>query len=131
MTCEICGKDCRGRFCSEKCRTVHLADESYITTPPEVVDFMMRSVQELMQRHFGRDLDSAGVRVVDPCAGKAEFFSRGADLGVLKKDGEAELTQIEISEERAAQAKKTMDEKLPGRVRTVNADALDMGDLDG
>ena len=129
MTCEICGKASTGRFCSEECRTVNLANESYITTPPEVIDFIMRSVNELMVKHFGQELDTAGVRVVDPCAGKGEFFARGADIGVLKKDGGAELTQIEIHKERAAEAAKTADQKLPGRVRTINTDTLNLGDL--
>ncbi len=47
-----------------------------VYTPPQAVDFMIRSCDELMHQHFGKQLHSEGVRILDPCTGTGTFVTR-------------------------------------------------------
>ncbi|WGK70343.1 N-6 DNA methylase [Candidatus Haliotispira prima] len=44
-----------------------------VYTPRPVVDFMVRSCDELMHHHFGKRIYSDGVRILDPCTGTGTF----------------------------------------------------------
>lgn len=45
-----------------------------VYTPREVVDFMIRSVEEILQRDFSRSLADAGVHTLDPFVGTGTFM---------------------------------------------------------
>ncbi len=45
-----------------------------VYTPQEIVDFMVASVEEALQQHFGLGLASPGVKVLDPCTGTGNFI---------------------------------------------------------
>ncbi|MCX6044688.1 MAG: N-6 DNA methylase [Chloroflexi bacterium] len=57
--------------------SVKVADtHGIVYTPQPIVDFMVRSVEELLQREFGRSLSDAGVHVLDPFVGTGNFMLR-------------------------------------------------------
>ena len=45
-----------------------------VYTPREVVDFMIRSVEEILKRDFSRSLADAGVHILDPFVGTGTFM---------------------------------------------------------
>ena len=45
-----------------------------VYTPQEIVDFMVASVEEVLQREFGLSLSSEGVQILDPCTGTGNFI---------------------------------------------------------
>ncbi len=45
-----------------------------IYTPQTIVDFMCASVEEVLQREFGKTLSSEGVLILDPCVGTGNFM---------------------------------------------------------
>lgn len=47
-----------------------------VYTPQPIVDFMVRSVEELLRRGFGRSLSDEGVHVLDPFVGTGNFVVR-------------------------------------------------------
>ncbi|MDQ5908612.1 MAG: hypothetical protein QG599_704, partial [Pseudomonadota bacterium] len=47
-----------------------------VYTPQPLVDFMVRSVNELLQREFGRSLSAESVHVLDPFVGTGNFMVR-------------------------------------------------------
>ena len=47
-----------------------------VYTPVEVVDFIIHSVNELLQQEFGQTLGSEGVHILDPFAGTGTFVTR-------------------------------------------------------
>ncbi|MEM1055329.1 MAG: type ISP restriction/modification enzyme [Bacteroidota bacterium] len=47
-----------------------------VYTPQPLVDFMVRSVDALLQRHFGQTLAEPGVHVLDPFVGTGNFLVR-------------------------------------------------------
>ncbi|MBS4020078.1 MAG: DEAD/DEAH box helicase [Dechloromonas sp.] len=47
-----------------------------VYTPVELVDFILRSADEALRRHFGESLSSEGVQILDPFAGTGTFFVR-------------------------------------------------------
>ena len=46
-----------------------------VYTPDEVVDFIIRGADYLLQKHFGRSLDSDNVQILDPAAGTGTFVT--------------------------------------------------------
>jgi predicted helicase len=44
-----------------------------VYTPQEIVDFMCASVEEVLQREFGRSLSDRGVQILDPATGTGSF----------------------------------------------------------
>nr|BBH93788.1 hypothetical protein KTA_19870 [Thermogemmatispora argillosa] len=51
-----------------------------VYTPQEIVDFMVASVDEALQREFGCSLATPGVKVLDPCTGTGNFV-----VNILKR----------------------------------------------
>ncbi len=47
-----------------------------VYTPQPIVDFMVRSVEDILQREFGRSLSDEGVHVLDPFVGTGNFILR-------------------------------------------------------
>jgi len=47
-----------------------------VYTPQPIVDFMVRSVEEILEREFGRSLSDEGVHVLDPFVGTGNFILR-------------------------------------------------------
>jgi predicted helicase len=57
--------------------SVKLADtHGIVYTPQPIVDFMVRSVEDILQREFGRSLSSQGVHILDPFVGTGNFIMR-------------------------------------------------------
>ena len=50
-----------------------------VYTPQPLVDFMVRSVDRLLDRHFGQSLAALGVHVLDPFVGTGNFLVRVMD----------------------------------------------------
>ena len=47
-----------------------------VYTPPELVDFILRSADAVLRREFGRGLTDRGVHVLDPFTGTGTFINR-------------------------------------------------------
>lgn len=60
-----------------------------VYTPVEIVDFILHSVNEMLQEHFGQTLGSRGVHIMDPFTGTGTFITR------LLQSGLIELEQLE------------------------------------
>lgn len=54
-----------------------------VYTPVEVVDFILRSVDAVLKKNFGRGLTSQGVHVIDPFAGTGTFLVRLIQSGLI------------------------------------------------
>ncbi len=47
-----------------------------VYTPQPIVDFMVRSVQEILKTEFGKSLSDEGVHILDPFTGTGNFITR-------------------------------------------------------
>ena len=57
--------------------SVKVADtHGIVYTPQPIVDFMVRSVEEILQTEFNRSLSDAGVHIIDPFVGTGNFIVR-------------------------------------------------------
>ncbi len=57
--------------------SVKVADtHGIVYTPQPIVDFMVRSVSEILKREFGRSLADEGVHIIDPFVGTGNFIVR-------------------------------------------------------
>ena len=57
--------------------SVKVADtHGIVYTPQPIVDFMVRSVAEILEREFGRSLADEGVQIIDPFVGTGNFIVR-------------------------------------------------------
>ena len=57
--------------------SVEVADtHGVVYTPQPIVDFMVRSVEEICRTEFGRSLSDPGVHVIDPFVGTGNFMVR-------------------------------------------------------
>ncbi|SEM73746.1 Predicted helicase [Mesobacillus persicus] len=66
-----------------------------VFTPIEVVDFIVKSVDDVLQKHFGKSLGSEGVHVLDPFTGTGTFIVRTLTYLKDKMDaGEITLSDI-------------------------------------
>ncbi len=54
-----------------------------VYTPVEIVDFMIRSADEALQKHFGCRLQDQGVHILDPFVGTGTFLVRMIESGLL------------------------------------------------
>ena len=45
-------------------------------TPQPIVDFMVRSVEEILRTEFDRSLSDSGVHIIDPFVGTGNFIVR-------------------------------------------------------
>lgn len=55
-----------------------------VYTPVEVVDFILHSVNHLLQQEFGQTLGSPGVHIIDPFTGTGTFITRLLQSGLIK-----------------------------------------------
>jgi predicted helicase len=72
-----------------------------VYTPVEVVDFIIRSVNDILLAEFGRDLGSENVNILDPFTGTGTFITRILQSGlidpaVLERKYESEIFANEI-----------------------------------
>lgn len=56
-----------------------------VYTPIEVVDFIIHSVNNLLQQEFGQTLGSKGVHIIDPFTGTGTFITRLLQSGLISK----------------------------------------------
>ena len=56
-----------------------------VYTPVEVVDFIIHSVNELLQQEFGQTLGSKGVHILDGFTGTGTFITRLLQSGTINK----------------------------------------------
>ncbi len=57
--------------------SVEVADtHGIVYTPQPIVDFMVRSVEEILRTEFDRSLSDAGVHIIDPFVGTGNFIVR-------------------------------------------------------
>lgn len=54
-----------------------------VYTPVEIVDFILKSVNELLQSEFGQTLGSEGVHILDPFTGTGTFITRLIQSGLI------------------------------------------------
>ena len=57
-----------------------------VYTPVEIVDFILRSVQHVLQREFSASVGAPGVHVLDPFTGTGTFITRLIQSGMLSKE---------------------------------------------
>ena len=57
-----------------------------VYTPLEVVDFIIHSVNEVLQSEFGQTLGSKGVHIMDPFNGTGTFVTRLLQSGLIKPE---------------------------------------------
>jgi len=67
-----------------------------VYTPVEVVDFILHSVNHLLQQEFGQTLGSKGVHILDPFTGTGTFITRMLQSGLIKPEELAHKYQNEI-----------------------------------
>jgi predicted helicase len=57
-----------------------------VYTPVEVVDFILHSVNHLLQHEFGQTLGSKGVHIIDPFTGTGTFITRLIQSGLIRPE---------------------------------------------
>ncbi|WP_224701588.1 DEAD/DEAH box helicase [Devosia aquimaris] len=57
-----------------------------VYTPVEVVDFIIHSVNEVLQSEFGTTIGSKGVHIIDPFTGTGTFITRLLQSGLIKPE---------------------------------------------
>jgi predicted helicase len=57
-----------------------------VYTPVEVVDFIIHSVNDVLQSEFNQTLGSSGVHILDPFTGTGTFITRLLQSGLITKD---------------------------------------------
>jgi len=57
-----------------------------VYTPVEIVDFIIRSVDQLLHEHFGEGITDEGVHVLDPFTGTGTFIVRLLESGLIKPE---------------------------------------------
>ena len=67
-----------------------------VYTPVEVVDFIIHSVNDLLQQEFGQTLGSEGVHILDPFVGTGTFITRLLQSGLIKPEELPHKYQHEI-----------------------------------
>ncbi|MFI3603493.1 DEAD/DEAH box helicase [Vagococcus fluvialis] len=66
-----------------------------VFTPIEVVDFIVKSVDDVLKKHFGKSLASEGVHILDPFTGTGTFIVRTLTyLQEQMNNGEISLADI-------------------------------------
>ena len=77
LVVELYDKFFRGAFP----RTTQMLGIVY--TPVEIVDFIIRSVNDVLRDEFGQTLGSEGVHILDPFAGTGTFITRLLQSGLI------------------------------------------------
>lgn len=67
-----------------------------VYTPVEVVDFIIKSVDEVLQSEFGQTLGNDGVHIIDPFVGTGTFITRLLQSGLIKPEQMAHKYRHEI-----------------------------------
>ncbi|QEU34299.1 DEAD/DEAH box helicase [Stenotrophomonas maltophilia] len=67
-----------------------------VYTPVEIVDFILHSVNHLLQQEFGQTLGSKGVHILDPFTGTGTFITRLLQSGLIKPEELAHKYKTEI-----------------------------------
>ena len=57
-----------------------------VYTPVEVVDFIIHSVNDILQQEFGQTLGSKGVHIIDPFTGTGTFITRLLQSELISKE---------------------------------------------
>ena len=57
-----------------------------VYTPVEIVDFIIHSVNDVLQDEFGQTLGSKGIHILDPFVGTGTFITRLLQSGVIAPD---------------------------------------------
>ena len=57
-----------------------------VYTPVEAVDFIVRSVEDILNEDFGASLSDEGVNVLDPFVGTGTFISRILSSGIIRPE---------------------------------------------
>ena len=58
-----------------------------VYTPVEVVDFIIKSVDEVLREEFDQSLSSEGVHIIDPFVGTGTFITRMLQSGLISPEG--------------------------------------------
>ncbi|WP_304526393.1 type ISP restriction/modification enzyme [Halomonas sp. I5-271120] len=67
-----------------------------VYTPPAVVDFMLHSVNDVLQQEFGQTLGNQGVHIIDPFTGTGTFITRLMQSGLIRSNELAHKYRHEI-----------------------------------
>ncbi|WP_273723093.1 type ISP restriction/modification enzyme [Bartonella sp. AU18XJBT] len=57
-----------------------------VYTPVEVVDFIIHSVNDVLEQEFGQTLGSSGIHIMDPFTGTGTFITRLLQSGLIKPE---------------------------------------------
>ena len=57
-----------------------------VYTPVELVDFIVHSVNDVVQSEFGESVSSKGVHILDPFAGTGTFITRLLQSNIIRKE---------------------------------------------
>lgn len=60
--------------------------ESILFTPVEIADFILHSVNEILQTEFGRNIDDQGIHVLDPFTGTGTLLIRLLQSGLIQSE---------------------------------------------
>jgi predicted helicase len=67
-----------------------------VYTPVEIVDFILRSVEEVLGEEFGQSISDEGVHVIDPFTGTGTFITRLLQSGLIRPEDMARKFAHEI-----------------------------------
>ncbi|HEX5853690.1 MAG TPA: DEAD/DEAH box helicase [Solirubrobacteraceae bacterium] len=67
-----------------------------VYTPVEIVDFIIRSVEHVLEKEFGASVSDEGVHVLEPFAGTGTFIVRLLQSGVIKPEDLARKYATEL-----------------------------------
>lgn len=67
-----------------------------VYTPVEIVDFILRSADQISRWHFGKGLTDEGVHILDPFTGTGTFMVRLLQSGLIEPEGLARKYATEL-----------------------------------
>lgn len=67
-----------------------------VYTPIECVDYIVRSVDKLLRKEFGKSISDEGVHVLDPFTGTGTFVTRLLQSGLIRKEDLLRKYRFEI-----------------------------------
>ena len=57
-----------------------------VYTPVEVVDFIIHSVADVLEKEFGRNISEQGIHIIDPFVGTGTFITRLLQSGLIRPE---------------------------------------------
>ena len=57
-----------------------------VCTPTPVVDYIIKSVEDVLQKEFGKSVSDEGVHIIDPFTGTGSFITRLMQSGLIKDE---------------------------------------------